>query len=77
MITRDNLTDVIKAITPSDKRRILNSNKEYIVMYLSVFNTGCIVSIKLTNDFDRYKNVYKDGNAILYIDGWLINLINK
>lgn len=77
MITRDNLEDVIKAITPTDKKRILRSDKEYIVIYLSVFNSGCIVSIRLTNNFDRYKNVSNDGHAILCIDGWLLNLINN
>ena len=76
MITRDNLADVIKAITPSDKKRILRSDKEYIVIYLHVFNSGSFVSIRLTDDFNRYKNVSNEGNAILYNDE-IINLINK
>ncbi len=76
MITRHNLADVIKAITPSDKKRILNTNKEYIVIYLHVFNSGSFVSIRLTDDFNRYKNVSNEGNAILYNDE-VINLINK
>ena len=68
MITRENLNSIINLITNKDKKRILNSSKEYTVLYLYVFNVGSYVTVRLTNDYNRYKNVYYNGNAILYTD---------
>ena len=66
MITKDNLKDVINSMSNKDKKRVLNSNKEYAVLYLHVFNTGSYVTIRLTDDYNRYKNVSNNGDAILY-----------
>lgn len=66
MITRDNLKDVVNSLSDEEKKRVLNSNKEYIVLYLHTFNTGYCVTIRLTDDYDRYKNVSNFGDAILY-----------
>ena len=66
MITRDNLKDVINSISDKDKKRVLNSNKEFTVLYLHVFNVGSYVTIRLTDDYNRYKNVSYNGDAILY-----------
>ena len=68
MITKDNLQDVINSLSEKEKNRILNSDKEFIVLYLHVFNVGCYVTIRLTNDYNRYKNVSNFGNAILYTE---------
>lgn len=68
MITRENFSDVCKMIKEKDKKRIKNSNKEYIVLHLSVFNVGSVVDIRLTNDYDRYKNVSNNGDCILQIE---------
>ena len=65
MITQDNLNDVITSLSNKDKRRILSSSKEYTVLSLHVFNAGYCVTARLTNDYNRYKNVSNDGNAIL------------
>lgn len=54
MITKDNFKDVIKAITPKDKKRINNTAKEYCIITLHVFNAYSYVTIKLT---DNFKNV--------------------
>ena len=66
MITRDNLKDVINSMSDKDKKRVLNSNKEFTVLYLHVFNAGSYVTIRLTDDYNRYKNVSYNGDAILY-----------
>lgn len=66
MITRDNLKNVVDSLSDKEKKRVLNSEKEYTVLYLHVFNVGCYVTVRLTNDYDRYKNVSNNGNAILY-----------
>lgn len=66
MITKNNLRDVINSLSEKDKKRILNSEKEFTVLYLHIFNTGCNVTIKLTNNYNRYKNVSSNGNVILY-----------
>ncbi len=68
MITKNNLKDVINSLSYKDKIRILNSNKEYTVLYLHVFNAGSFVNIRLTNDYSRYQNVSNFGNAILYTE---------
>ena len=68
MITRDNLRDVINSLSEKDKKRILNSDKEYAVLYLHIFNSGCYVTVRLTNDYNRYKNVSNNGNVILYTE---------
>ena len=68
MITRDNLNDVINSLSEKDKKRVLNSNKEFTVLYLHVFNTGGYVTIRLTDDYNRYKNVSNNGDAILYTE---------
>jgi len=68
MITRNNLRDVVNSLSEKDKKRILNSDKEFTVLYLHIFNTGCYVTVRLTNDYDRYKNVSNSGNVILYTE---------
>ena len=68
MITKDNLQEVINSLSDSEKKRILRSSKEYIVLYLHVFNIGSYVTIRLTNDYNRYKNVSYNGDVILYTE---------
>lgn len=69
MITHDNIQDVVNSISNKDKKRIKNNTQyEYIVLYLSIFNVGSFVSIRLTNDYNRYQNVSNNGNCILSID---------
>lgn len=76
MITRENLNEVINSLSDKDKKRVLNSSKEYTVLYLHVFNVGSYVTIRLTNDYNRYKNVSNFGDAILYTEE-VQDLINK
>lgn len=73
MITRDNFKYVLKLISKKDIKRIKKSNKEYIVLMLHVFNVGSYVSVILTNDYNRYKNVSYNGNCILELSNELIN----
>lgn len=64
MITKDNYKDVIKAITPKDKKRILNSAKEYCILQIHIFNSGCCVSVNLTKNFRNISYL----EAIFYTD---------
>jgi hypothetical protein len=68
MITKENLREVVNSLSISAKKRILKSDKEFIVLYLHVCNSGSYTTIRLTNDFNRYKNVSKNGNVILYTE---------
>ena len=68
MITRENIQDVIDQISLKDKKRIHNTNKEYIVLLLHCFNAFSITQVILTNDLNKYKNVSKDGNCVLQSD---------
>ena len=68
MITRANIQGIVEGLTPKEKKRIANSTKEYVTLELHCFNVGCYTTIKLTSDYNRYKNLYKDGNCILSLD---------
>lgn len=72
MITRDNFKDVLRLISKKDIKRIKKSDKEYIVLMLHVFNVGTNVSVILTNDYNRYKNVSYNGNCILELNNYFI-----
>ena len=50
MITHENLRDVIDSLSDKTKRRILSSEKYYVVMTLHVFNVGAYATARLTND---------------------------
>jgi len=67
MITKDNLKMVIANISIKDIKRLLDSNKEYIVIYLSICNAGYSVSVTLTNDYNRYSSVSNNGDCILLL----------
>jgi hypothetical protein len=73
MITRDNFKDVLRLISKKDIKRIKKSDKEYIVLMLQVFNVGGYVSVILTNDYNRYKNVSYNGNCIFELNNEFIN----
>ena len=73
MITIDNFKDVLKLISKKDIKRIKKSKKEYIVLVLHVFNAYSYVSVILTNDYNRYKNVSYNGNCILELSNEFIN----
>ena len=68
MITRENFKEVILQLSDKDKKRILNSDKEYCVLYLSFFNVGSVTTCTLTDNYNRYKNVSSNGDAILETD---------
>ena len=68
MITRENLRDVIGSLDDKTKKRILSSEKYYVVLTLHVFNVGAYATARLTNDYGRYQHAWKRGNCILDIE---------
>jgi len=68
MITHRNFNLVVQSLSDKDKKRILNSNKEFCVLILHVFNAGYTVNCILTNNYIRYQNVENHGNAIVPIE---------
>lgn len=76
MITRQNIKEVINSIHADDVKRLQNTMKEYIVIELHIFNVGSTVTIILTDDYNRYKNVSNYGNCILECNE-VIELINN
>ena len=68
MITHRNFKIVVESLSAKDKKRILNSNKEFCVLILHVFNTGYTVNCILTNNYIRYQNAGNHGNAIVPIE---------
>ena len=69
MITRENLREVIDSLDGKTKRRILSSEKYYVVLTLHVFNVGAYATARLTNDYGRYnQHAWKHGNCVLCIE---------
>jgi len=68
MITRDNLKEVIEQLPEKDTRRLVGTQKEYAVLSLHVSNAGSATTLRLTNDFNRYKNVSNNGDCILAVE---------
>lgn len=64
MITDRNFKEVILQIPENNKQRIIDSDKEYCVLFLHIFNVGSFTECKLTNNYERYKNVRNNGNTI-------------
>ncbi len=68
MITHENLKEVLNSLTSNAKNRIRHTRKKYVVLEHHVSNTGSYATIKLTDDFIRYRNVSDKGNRILCVD---------
>ena len=68
MITRENLRGVIDSLSEKTKKRILSSEKYYVVLSLHFFNAGAYATAKLTNDYGRHQHAWKHGNCILCIE---------
>lgn len=68
MITRENLREVIDSLDQKTKKRILSSEKRYVVLTLHISNVGAYATARLTNDYGRYKHAWKHGNCILCIE---------
>jgi len=75
MITVSNIYEVVKLITEKDKKRMKNTSKEYVVLSLSCSNVCVWVHVRLTDDYNRYKNVSNNGNCILSLDDSIFNEI--
>ena len=76
MITRENLKELLSTLSKKELLRIKKSNKEYIALFYHCFNSGCFLTFTLTDNYNKYKNIYFNGDALLYIDNDLINIID-
>lgn len=74
MITRDNFNEVLGLISEKDKKRLLLTSKEYVVIELHITNACVWVTIKLTDNWYRYQNVSAHGNCILEVGEVVGNL---
>jgi len=68
MIIHRNFKLIVQSLSVKNKKRILNSNKEFCVLILHVFNAGYTVNCILTNNYIRYQNAGNCGNAIIPIE---------
>ena len=75
MITKDNIKDIILNLSNKDKKRIKNTNKDYIVLILNIFNAGYFIDVICTNDYMRYEHEISNGNCILSSDDEIFNII--
>jgi hypothetical protein len=64
-----NLMGLLQDLNKKELTRIIKSYKEYLVLNVSVFNVGAVVRPILTNDYNKYKNIGRDGySCILPLD---------
>lgn len=76
MITRDNLIEVIGQTSLDEKKQVLITDKEYIVLKLHICNVFSTTEIIFTDDFKKYSNVSDEGNCILETQE-VIQIINE
>jgi len=75
---RNDIMELLQELSKKELKRILKSYKEYLVLNVSVFNVGVVVKPILTDDYNRYKNINKDGySCILPLEYELINTIEE
>jgi len=72
MITRNNFDDVLRLISVKDISRLKNTDKEYCV--LNIDGYGQVVTMQLSNDYNKHKNVSNNGGCILETTDVLNNL---
>lgn len=65
MIDEYNLNKAVIQLSDSDKKKVINSQKEYCVLYSNISNVGTPQKIRLTNDYARHRNVHKDGHLFI------------
>ena len=68
MITPENLREVLNGLTSNAINRIKHTSKKYVVLEHHVSNTGAYATIKLTDNFMRYRNASNNGNRIICIE---------
>ena len=59
MITKENLEAVIEQINDKDQNRIRVLSKDYVVLFLHSFNAGSYTEVILTNDYNKYMNLWR------------------
>jgi len=68
MITHQNIYEVLKQLPEKELVRLTKGAEkyEYCAIYLHVFNSGSFTTMKLTNNYSRYRNISYRGDALLY-----------
>ncbi len=73
MITRDNINDVIGALTDDEKNQIKECMHEYVILHLHIANAGWAVTMELTND---YAEQDVSTSAIIELD-WALDILEE
>ena len=55
------IKEVIQKIDNRDMKRILNTDKKFILFRISVFNTGFVVQVTCTDDLNRCNREVRNG----------------
>jgi hypothetical protein len=67
------LVSTLRDLTIPELKRIVKTNKNYLVLDISVFNAGAVIVPRLTNNYEKYQNIGRDGySTILPIECELI-----
>jgi hypothetical protein len=73
-----NIMGLLQDLNKKELTRIIKSYKEYLVLNVSVFNVGAVVKPILTDNYNRYKNINRDGySCILPLDYELVATIEE
>lgn len=72
MITRDNLDEVLSSLQEEDVHKAMSSKKDYVAIYLHVFNAGFTSSIEPVDYTDEIEEeVLGSGNLLMDKDEFL------
>jgi len=71
MITKDNLTEVMNLITEKQVNEVMNSNTDYLGLFIDGYGNVFLESINLFKDEEREEEILSTGGAIMDKDDFL------
>lgn len=72
MITKDNIKEVLSSLKEEDVYRAMDSNTDYVAVYVHIFNTGSVSSIEPVDYTEEIEEeVLGSGNLLTDKDEFL------
>jgi len=71
MITKDNLTEVMNLITEKQVNEVMNSNTDYLGLFIDGYGNVFLESINLFKDEEREEEILSTGGVIIDKDDFL------
>ena len=71
MITKDNLTEAMNLITEKQFKEVMNSNTDYLGLFIDGYGNVFLESINLFKDEEREEEIRSTGGVIIDKDDFL------